>query len=61
VERNRIIRAAAQDAGVTLIELGPIFTARCLTKRCPELLFWDNHPNAEGHALAARVLAEYFR
>lgn len=51
------VRAAAEGAGAQVLDLAPVFRDSGST---PEELGFDNdHPNAAGHALAARALQEF--
>lgn len=52
---NGIMRQEAQREGAPLVDLAPLFDARCPGGKCAEL-FADGHPTADGHALIARTL-----
>ncbi|MGD0948477.1 MAG: SGNH/GDSL hydrolase family protein [Candidatus Binatia bacterium] len=54
---NDIIRAAAKEAGIPVVDLGAAFRPICPEGRCPEL-FPDHHPTAVGHERVARILAD---
>jgi lysophospholipase L1-like esterase len=52
---NEQLRAAADDAGLDLIDIEEAFRAPC-AGGCKNLLFFDNHPRKEGHALIAATI-----
>jgi lysophospholipase L1-like esterase len=59
-DANDVIRRAAAETGVPLIDLAASFRPRCATLPCAELLP-DLHPSREGYALVADVLVERLR
>lgn len=52
---NKWLKVAAADNGVPLVDLTPLFVARCPggPESCPDLLFHDGHATAGGNALVA--------
>lgn len=54
-----VIRRASVDTGTPLVDLASRFTPLCPPPDCPTLLYADQHPTAEGHALAAKMLADW--
>jgi lysophospholipase L1-like esterase len=54
-----VIRRAAADTGTPLVDLASRFAPLCPRPDCPTLLYADQHPNAEGHALVAKMLADW--
>lgn len=50
---NIIMREQATAAGTPLIDLAPAFRAACPDEACEDLFFFDDHPTAKGHRLAA--------
>jgi lysophospholipase L1-like esterase len=55
-DTNTIMRTAAREAGIRLLDVTPAFAARCPGWTCPELLA-DQHPSIAGHLLVAQTLA----
>lgn len=53
---NRVIREAAGQSGLDLIDLTPVAQSHCADAACTELFFEDNHPRAAGHAIVAEEL-----
>src|SRR5262249_12845308 len=56
---NQVLRAAAGDAGIPVIDLGPRFLLACPTG-CDEF-YRDWHPTAKGHAHVARLILPELR
>ncbi len=52
---NKWIREVAQRQEVTLIDITPLFIARCVNgySSCDDLMFHDGHATAKGNALVA--------
>jgi lysophospholipase L1-like esterase len=50
---NDVIRAAAGDFGIPLIDLAETFAPICPTVECPETFFEDGHPKAPGYRIVA--------
>ena len=55
---NRLLRAIANDHGISFVDLTPRFVAEGRTRT---LYFRDSHWNEAGHALAAEVVAEHLQ
>lgn len=53
---NFVIRQAAMRTGARLVDLTPVFYARCPDPECADLLFEDRHPKPAGYALIAQTL-----
>ena len=53
---NVAIRAAAGEAGPTLIDLEEVFRPLCPREECTEWLYKDQHPRARGHRLVAETI-----
>jgi lysophospholipase L1-like esterase len=53
---NATIRDVARMTQTLLIDVTPVFDARCPDEQCPALLFPDGHPTAAGYALVAEVV-----
>jgi len=58
---NPMIRRAAELSSAHLVDLYPTFRRACPDAQCKPLLFWDSHPNADGHELIARILLAELR
>jgi lysophospholipase L1-like esterase len=56
---DAIIRNAAIETGTPLVDVAAHFKALCPSGDCPALLFKDQHPTAEGAAIAAKVVADW--
>jgi lysophospholipase L1-like esterase len=52
---NRELRHAAASAGLELVDIEEAFRPRCAAG-CDDLLFFDNHPKGDGHALIADTI-----
>jgi lysophospholipase L1-like esterase len=57
---NKWIRQVAQQKNIPLIDITPLFIARCVngTVSCSNLMFHDGHATAQGNALVAKTVAE---
>lgn len=57
---NKWLKAAAAANNVPLVDITPLFIARCKDgpPSCPVLLFHDGHATAEGNALVAQAVLE---
>jgi hypothetical protein len=55
-----VIRNVAVETGTPLIDVAAHFRALCPRGDCPALLFKDQHPTAEGTAIAAKTIADWF-
>lgn len=55
---NKWITVAAEENNVTLVDITPLFVARCDEGpvSCPDLLFHDGHATAEGNRLVAEAV-----
>jgi lysophospholipase L1-like esterase len=58
---NRVIRRAATESQIELIDLAAAFHDVCLEEHCPEFLFPDHHPRARGYQVVAETLVEQLR
>jgi lysophospholipase L1-like esterase len=58
---NRVIRRAAEESEIELIDLAAAFHDVCLEEHCPEFLFPDHHPSARGYQVVAETLVEQLR
>jgi hypothetical protein len=58
---NVVIREIARETNATLIDLGRAFRGVCAAGTCPEWFFWDQHPTAKGHHLAASIIRDSLR
>ncbi len=56
---NAVIRMAAADTGTPLVDVAAHVAGRCPNGDCPALLFGDQHPTAEGSAIAAETVADW--
>jgi lysophospholipase L1-like esterase len=56
---NKIIRSFAIKSNTPLVDLESVFMEPCPTKRCPKILFEDNHPNAAGYAIVAGAVRDH--
>lgn len=56
---NKWIKAVAQQQNITLIDITPLFIARCPegAVSCSDLLFHDGHATAKGNTLVAKAVA----
>jgi lysophospholipase L1-like esterase len=54
---NKWVKVAAEQNGVPLVDITPLFIARCSDgpPSCPALLFHDGHATAEGNRLVAEA------
>jgi lysophospholipase L1-like esterase len=50
---NDVIKAAARENDIPLIDLESIFQPLCPTVECPETFFDDGHPKAPGYRIVA--------
>ncbi|MEE9606899.1 MAG: SGNH/GDSL hydrolase family protein [Myxococcota bacterium] len=56
---NKVIRAAALETGMPLVDLEAVFDVACPERDCEDLFFPDEHPTARGYRLVAEsVLAQ---
>jgi lysophospholipase L1-like esterase len=55
-DANAVMRTAAREASLRLLDVTPAFAARCPEWTCPELLA-DQHPSVSGHLLLAQTMA----
>lgn len=57
---NRRIQDVAQKQNVSLIDITPLFVARCASgpSSCGDLMFHDGHATAKGNALVAEKVQE---
>jgi hypothetical protein len=57
---NKWLKIAAESNAVPLVDITPLFIARCADgpSSCPELLFHDGHATAQGNALVAQTVLQ---
>jgi lysophospholipase L1-like esterase len=53
---NPVIRAIAQESGIPLIDLTPVFRPLCPEFDCPQWLYEDQHPKEAGYRLVAETI-----
>lgn len=58
---NVVVRQLARRTGTPLVDLAEVFESVCPAEECPELLFPDHHPRANGHRLIAETLLTRLR
>jgi len=55
-DAGRLIRIAAGDTHTHLVDLAAVFDPVCPNEPCPEWLYKDHHPTAQGYELIAETL-----
>jgi hypothetical protein len=53
---NTILRETAASTGAGLVDIARRFAPLCPDWKCPDLLFFDDHPVDKGHQIAAEEL-----